>query len=308
MQLVTIHPRDLAKALEKPLELRSYCAQLEAGDILFFPKTPIDIPAGDLAFLLGHQEVGGAYHKNIAYRPLEDRITGFEAADSAISDRLRSIMQRYSKDVIGFLRKFLGPYGARWKVDYASYRPEEEQGRDLALRKRNDLLHTDAFPTRPTHGDRILRFFNNINPQKTRNWITTETFDVLIEKMRAGKLNGVTSVPLPSSMDISGVKRALSRLGFGSIAPSLKRSPYDEFMMRFHNYLKENSSFQQNCAKQHWEFPPGSSWMVYTDMVSHAVLSGQFALEQTLIVSRQAMVVPEKSPYEVLSRLQASAR
>jgi hypothetical protein len=286
--------------------LRSYCAQLEAGDILFFPETPILVPGGDLAFLLGHQQVGGAYHKNIAYRPLEDRITGFEAADSKISDRLRGIMQRYSRDVIGFLQRFLGPYQAHWKVDYASYRPEEEEDRDLALRKRNDLLHTDAFPTRPTQGDRILRFFNNINPQKTRNWITTETFDVLIDKMRAGKLNGGGSVPLPSSMDVSRVKRALARLGFGALAPSLKRSPYDEFMMRFHNYLKENSSFQQNCPKQRWEFPPGSSWMVYTDMVSHAVLSGQFALEQTLIVSRQAMVAPEKSPYEVLSRVAGS--
>src|SRR4051812_42634849 len=307
MRLVTIAPADLAPALENPSQLRSYCAQLEAGDILFFPETPIDIPADDLAFLLGHQEVGGAYHKNIAYRPLEDRITGFEAADPATSDRLRRIMQHYSRDVIGFQRRFLGPYEARWKVDYASYRPEEEEGRDLSLRKRNDLLHTDAFPTRPTHGDRILRFFNNINPQKTRNWITTETFDVLIDKMRAGKLNGGSSVPLPSSMDVSPVKRALSSLGFGALAPSLKRSPYDEFMMRFHNYLKENSSFQQSCPKQRWEFPAGSSWMVYTDMVSHAVLSGQFALEQTLNVSRQVMVAPEKSPYGVLSRL-ASTR
>jgi hypothetical protein len=308
MQLVTIVPADLAQALENPSRLRGYCAQLEAGDILFFPETPIVLPRGDLAFLLGHQQVGGAYHKNIAYRPLENRITGFGAVDSTISDRLRGIMQRYSKDVVGFLQKFLGPYQAHWKVDYASYRPEEEQGRDLALRKRNDLLHTDAFPTRPTHGDRILRFFNNINPQKTRNWITTETFDVLIDKMRAGKLNGDSSVPLPSSMHVSPVKRALAGLGFGALAPSLKRSPYDEFMMRFHNYLKENSSFQQNCPKQRWEFPPGSSWMVYTDMVSHAVLSGQFALEQTLIVSRLAMVAPEKSPYGVLSRMAASTR
>jgi 3-deoxy-D-manno-octulosonic acid hydroxylase-like protein len=308
MQLITIFPADLAQALENPSRLRSYCAQLEAGDILFFPETPILIPSGDLAFLLGHQQVGGAYHKNIAYRPLENRITGFGAMDSTISDRLRGIMQRYSKDVIGFLQKFLGPYQAHWKVDYASYRPEEEQGRDLALRKRNDLLHTDAFPTRPTHGDRILRFFNNINPQKTRNWITTETFDVLIDKMRVGKLNGGSSVPLPSSMDVSPVKRALASLGFGALAPSLKRSPYDEFMMRFHNYLKENSSFQQNCPKQRWEFPAGSSWMVYTDMVSHAVLSGQFALEQTLIVSHQAMVAPEKSPHGILSRLAASRR
>jgi hypothetical protein len=302
MQLVTISQNELAGSLKQPGRLRDYCAKLEAGDIIFFPQTPIDIPGSELEFLIGHQQVGGGYHKNIAYRPLEDRITGFDAENLNTADRLRGIMRRYSDDVINFLRSFLAPYQARWRVDYASYRPEEEQGRDLSLRKRNDLLHTDAFPTRPTNGDRILRFFNNINPSRTRNWITTETFDVLVDKMRAGKLNGESSVPLPSSMEMSAVKRALAGVGFGALAPSLKRSPYDEFMMSFHNYLKENSSFQQNCPKQHWEFPPGSSWMVYTDMVSHAVLSGQFALEQTLIISRQVMVTPEKSPYGVLSK------
>lgn len=306
MQLVSISRSDLGTALNDAGRLRSYCGQLEAGDILFFPQTPIAIPEKDLDFLLGHQQVGGSYHKNIAYRPLEDRITGFDAQDDRSAERLRGIMRSYSKDVISFLRAFLAPYREQWKVDYASYRPEEEQSRDLALRKRNDLLHTDAFPTRPTHGDRILRFFNNINPQKTRNWITTDTFDVLIEKMRAGKLNGRT-VPMPSSMAANPVKRALKSVGLGAVVPSLKRSPYDEFMMRFHNYLKENTAFQQNCPKQHWEFPPGSSWMVYTDTVSHAVLSGQFALEQTLIVSRAAMVVPEKSPYGVLAKMASSA-
>ena len=121
--------------------------------------------------------------------------------------------------------------------------------------------------------------------------------------MRAGKLNGGGSVQLPPSMSKPATKRALAALGFGLVAPSLKRSPYDDFMLRFHNYLKENAGFQRKCPKQHWEFPPGSSWMVYTDMVSHAVLSGQFALEQTLIVAKEAMVVPEKSPFGVLSKL-----
>ncbi|MBV9072360.1 MAG: Kdo hydroxylase family protein [Acidobacteria bacterium] len=302
MQIVSIARPELEQALRAPERLREYCGKLEAGDILFFPETPISITSDALGFLLGHQQVGGAYHKNIAYRPLEDRITGFDAQNGPAAERLRGIMRRYSSDVVAFLREFLGPYQARWKVDYASYRPEEEQTRDLALRKRNDLLHTDAFPTRPTHGDRILRFFNNINPSRTRNWITTDTFDVLVNKMNEGKLDG-GRVPLPSSLQPSSIKQTLAGLGFGRLAPSLKRSPYDEFMMRFHNYLKENSSFQENCPKQHWEFPPGSSWMVYTDMVSHAVLSGQFALEQTLIVSKDAMVRPEKSPYGVLSRM-----
>jgi hypothetical protein len=38
-------------------------------------------------------------------------------------------------------------------------------------------------------------------------------------------------------------------------------------------------------------------------MVSHAVLSGQFALEQTFTVSKHALVLPEKAPVRVLERI-----
>ena len=57
--------------------------------------------------------------------------------------------------------------------------------------------------------------------------------------------------------------------------------------------MKENAEFQENCPKQRWEFPPHSTWIVFTDLVSHAVLEGQYALEQTFIISRDAMVRPE---------------
>jgi len=62
------------------------------------------------------------------------------------------------------------------KLDFASFRPLEEQGRDLSLHKRNDLLHVDAFPSRPTHGGRILRVFANINPSVGRVWNVGEPF------------------------------------------------------------------------------------------------------------------------------------
>jgi hypothetical protein len=38
-------------------------------------------------------------------------------------------------------------------------------------------------------------------------------------------------------------------------------------------------------------------------MVSHAVLEGQFALEQAFIISREAMVMPEQAPISVLEKL-----
>ncbi len=51
------------------------------------------------------------------------------------------------------------------------------------------------------------------------------------------------------------------------------------------------------------EFPPKSSWLVFTDLVGHAVLAGQYALEQTFTVSRQALRQPEQAPVSILERL-----
>jgi hypothetical protein len=74
-------------------------------------------------------------------------------------------------------------------------------------------------------------------------------------------------------------------------------------MLRFHHFLKASQEFQEMCSRTRWEFPPQSTWLVFTDMVSHAVLSGQFALEQTFIISTSALVLPEKAPVRVLERI-----
>jgi len=55
------------------------------------------------------------------------------------------------------------------------------------------------------------------------------------------------------------------------------RSAYDEFMLRFHDYLKENSAFQHQ-KHETVTFPPLATWLVFTDGVPHAALSGQSAL------------------------------
>jgi hypothetical protein len=46
--------------------------------------------------------------------------------------------------------------------------------------------------------------------------------------------------------------------------------------------------------------------MVYTDTVPHAVLAGQYALEQTFLVSPEAMVAPQLSPLRVLEAMAGS--
>jgi hypothetical protein len=74
-------------------------------------------------------------------------------------------------------------------------------------------------------------------------------------------------------------------------------------MHRFHNFLKDNEGYQDNARAEVVAFPPGATWMVFTDMVTHAVLSGQFALEQTFLIARESLTHPEHAPVAVLERL-----
>lgn len=305
MGLVTIEREALAKEQPPSSEqARNWCAQLEAGEILYFPETPIPISQNDLEFLLGQQQTDSSLHKNIAYKPNIGKLSGVDSktADAAAVARLQSIMRSYSQAVVAFLTGFLSPYRANWKLDYASFRPQEEEGRDLSLRKRNDLLHTDAFPTRPTHGARILRFFNNIHPTRTRDWVVGDPFAQMVRQFAPAKI-----APHPDTAASRTAKSLGRAVGLGATIPSLKRSPYDDFMMRFHNFLKENPQFQAKCTKYPWQFPPGSSWMVYTDTVPHAVLAGQYALEQTFLVAPEALVAPESSPLKVLEGIAGTA-
>ncbi len=87
----------------------------------------------------------------------------------------------------------------------------------------------------------------------------------------------------------------------------MRRSPYDRFMLRFHEYLKRNSEFQANCPKYRFDFPAGSTWLAFTDIVPHSVQSGQHALEQTFIIDRQSMAQPENAPVSILERLSGRA-
>jgi len=78
-------------------------------------------------------------------------------------------------------------------------------------------------------------------------------------------------------------------------------------MLRFHHFLKSQEEFQRTCPRSQWEFPPHSTWMVFTDVVSHAVLSGQHALEQTFVVAKDSLVLLDKAPVRILERLAGCA-
>jgi hypothetical protein len=275
---------------------RGLCSQLEAGNILFFARPPFAIPQDDREFLLGQTQTSSALHKNVAYRPAEDRITGLAKSEIVEAARLRLILKNYSEHATQFLGELLPPYAGKWKLDFASFRPLEERGRPARLHARNDLPHFDSFPTRPTNGDRILRFFTNLNPSENRVWNTSQTFEAIGPHF-------AKSIGLPRARSTNPLARGMRRLAGALHFPGAHRSPYDNFMHRCHNAMKEDASFRESCPKQRWEFPPSSSWIVFTDCVSHAVLEGQYALEQTFLISRRAMVEPERSPIAILERI-----
>ena len=229
MPVSSISPKEVEEILEGGQRARSWIARLEAGEVIYFPQTPVAIPPEDLEFLLGQHQTDSRLHKNIAYKPGIDRLSGVDekAADKVEVERMHAVMRRYSKSVNEFLARFLAPYGQRWTLDYASYRPIEEQGRDLATRKRNDLLHTDAFPTRPTRGARILRFFHNIHPTRTRDWVLGEPFARVVGEFVPGKL----AMPRADGALVGSGKKLAQAVGLAALVPKWKRTPYDAFMM-----------------------------------------------------------------------------
>jgi len=272
-------------AVEEVRSAAELYSALEEGNILSFHPAPWYVPPEDQAFLLGVAQTSRSFHKNIAYRPGSDKATGFDKKSVSDPERLRSVLRNFSRAVTAFLRSLLPRYMEGCRIDYASFRAFEEEGRKLSFKKRNDLLHIDAFPTRPTGGDLILRTFVNINANRPRVWLTSDPFGPLAREyaVRAG---------WPRMARWGRLARLFTR-----------RTAYDRFMLHFHDYLKRNREYQRTCPKYRWEFPPGTAWIAFTDIVPHAVVSGQYALEQTVIVSRRNLLSPACAPAEILKSL-----
>jgi hypothetical protein len=289
-------PAGWVRREQREARARAYCEMLESGQILFFRELPFHLPAADQDFLLAQEWAELRLHKNVSYRPAEDLLRGV-TGNVATIERVHSILRNYSAQVIEFLTKFLSPYAGKWILDFASFRPFEEERRSLPVHKRNDLLHVDAFPSRPTRGGRILRVFTNLNPAKPRVWQTTESFESLAKQHAMDA--GLQQIAESDGFLSRTVQDWGAKLGFSSFG----RTPYDMFMLQFHDYLKENRAFQANCPKIRLEFPPLATWIVFTDSVAHAVMSGQYAIEQTVLVRREALVAPRLAPYRILETL-----
>jgi hypothetical protein len=277
-------------------EVRSQSLEerLERGEVYYYPSCPFPLPEGeDREFLLA-QRLGSRAHKNVSFDPATGRAAGFARQDEKQAERLREMLSTFSREVTAWLATTLPRYAGAWRLDKVSYRPEEEATRRLRQKARNDLLHVDAFPSRPTRGHRILRVFANVNPKEPRVWVTSDPFGRLLE--RFGRAAG-----LPGRQAASTWRRVGQGM-LGILRPGRRRSEYDAFMLRFHDYLKANEEFQERGPKRLWSFPPNSAWLALTDTCSHAVLRGRFALEHSYFIPPSALALPDEAPASLLAR------
>ncbi len=275
---------------------REMCRSLEQGNILVLHNSPFAPPPEDAELLRSQKQSASSAFKNIAYKPHINKTTGISDEKGMDAEAVHRILSAYSEGALKFLEALLPAYSTLWKVDYATFRPVEEQGRDLPINRRNDLMHVDAFPTRPTHGGRILRLFTNIHPDKPRVWVTSWPFEELIKRYaQDAGLDEVLKMPASLRRSAAGFAHKL-----GLKVPD--NTAYDDFMLRFHQYLKANQSFQNEGKVDQTAFPPNCSWITFTDSIAHAVCSGQYALEQTCIVPRRAMLQPDMAPVAKLEK------
>src|SRR5215471_6829557 len=217
-----------------------YCRELEQGHILFFDQPPFAFSKADADFLINQPQTNSKLHKNISYRPEADEMRGF-GGDPGDEKRAQQILRHYCEQVTELVATLLAPYAGKVQRDYASFRPLEEAGRSLSLHKRNDLLHVDAFPSRPTRGGRILRVFTNLNPRQPRVWDAGLPFPALAE--RYAEAAGLKQ--FASRGRSFRFRQALSSLGL----PIAYRTSYDSFMLHFHDWMKENHDLQSTLPR-----------------------------------------------------------
>src|SRR5262249_40380261 len=142
-------------------------------------------PTGDdLDFLL-RQALNAPRHKEILFDPATGDLTGVAGSAPGAPERLAGILGTFSQGVTAWLKGCLPRYAHALQPDRGRFHPEEEATRALPYLDRNDLLHLDAFPDRPSWGRRILCVHANLNPTEPRIWVTGEPFARLLSRFGA---------------------------------------------------------------------------------------------------------------------------
>ena len=277
-RIVTVDSRDWARPVD------GLVPALEAGKVLFFPQLRFELDAAEAALL--RPEVLDPKSRNISLRA-DGRLAG-AALEAAETDRLAALLSRFRTQACALIDAIAPSYPPALRLAPTSFRPRQVESRVQSWRADDRRLHVDAFPSRPNRGERILRVFTNLNPYgEPRVWRVGEPFEAIAQRF----------VPRAKPY-VAWQARALKAL---HITKSL-RTEYDHLMLQLHDGMKSDAGYQQTCPQVTMAFPPGSTWVCYSDQTAHAVMSGQHMMEQTLHLAAQAQVDPTASPLAILER------
>jgi 3-deoxy-D-manno-oct-2-ulosonic acid (Kdo) hydroxylase len=255
---------------------------LEGGRLMYAVQLAFELLETERRFLSPDCLDGKS--KNVSFRPDSGALKGthFQGAER---DELRAMLRRYYDHASELLKALCPMYAAHLMPGFTSFRPAEIAGRTTSWRHDDTRLHVDAFPSRPMQGLRILRVFTNVNPAKPRVWRVGEHFD-----QAAARLLPRIKPPLPGTAAL---------LQWLHIVKG-RRTEYDHFMLGIHDSMKADQNYQSQVSQTELAIAPGTTWACFTDSVSHAAMSGQFAFEQTFYLPVSAMKNPDRSPLRVL--------
>jgi hypothetical protein len=256
---------------------------LEGGSVLVLPQLAFPLAADEQRFLSPRWSDGKA--KNISF----DR--GMLKGARGSADELAALSRmvaRFAAEASALVTTLFPRYAPYVRSARTSFRPQPAVGRAVSWRKDDSRLHVDAFPSRPNHGERILRVFCNVSPSEDRVWRVGESFEAVARRF-------LPHIRRP----IPGEARWLSAL---HVTKGV-RSPYDHLMLGLHDGAKADLAYQANCAQQVVRFAPGTTWLCFSDQVMHAAMSGQYMLEQTIDLPLIALYDRERSPLAILERL-----
>ena len=258
---------------------------LEAGKVLHFPR---------LGFTLLPQE---AQLLDPAVLSPKSRNISLDAngvlhganGEAATVQTLTAMIGRFREQSQQLIAALLPRYTGHLRLAPTSYRPMQVESRRQSWRADDRRLHVDAFPSRPNYGERILRVFANVNPSGIpRVWRVGEPFETVARRF------------VPRAKRYS--RWQASALRTLHVTKSL-RSEYDHLMLQLHDGMKGDLDYQKTAGQATMPFPAGSVWVCFSDQASHAVMSGQYMLEQTLFLAPEQLYDPQASPLAILSRL-----
>lgn len=263
----------------------TWIAELEAGKVLYFPRLGFSLTEQEKRFLT--PDIRDPNTRNISL-DANGHLKG-ATGDASAQGELATMIGRFRAQAQTLIHTLLPRYTDALRLAPTSYRPMQVETRAQSWRADDRRLHVDAFPSRPNYGERILRVFTNINPDgMPRVWRVGEPFEAVARRF------------LPRSKPYSRWRaKALNAL---HVTKSL-RSEYDHLMLQLHDGMKSDLQYQQQAAQVTMPFPPGSVWVCFSDQTSHAVMSGQYMMEQTFHLPVAHQYDPDASPLAILTRL-----